>query len=117
MTTAERHLEIFTDAALVQMIGHRDVRAEILRRVQRLGNVANTLAFRFLWPVDIPDRDDARDGLAGCCWKAKGNLLIPRFHFDGRMMTEDVLAGALDRRLAVHKKSGKRTTARLALRG
>jgi len=103
-----------TNDALLAMIGHRDVRAEILRRVEALGNTVNLLVFRFLWPLDKADKDDAWEGLAACCWRAKGNLLIPR-RMDGRKTTEQAIWDSLAQRLALHRKSGKRIIAQLAL--
>lgn len=108
--------QALTNDALLALIGHRDVRAEILRRVEALGNKVNLLVFRFLWPLDEADRDDALEGLTACCWRAKGNLLIPR-RIDGRKTTEQVLCESLEKRLAVHKKSGMRIIAQLALDG
>lgn len=92
------------------------VRAEVLRRVEALGNKVNLLVFRYLWPKNAKDKDDAWDGLVACCWRAKGNLLIPwRRDRDRIAATEEVICDELQRQLALHKKSEKRIIAGHAL--
>jgi hypothetical protein len=92
------------------------VRAEVLRRVEALGNKVNLLVFRYLWPLNADDKDDAWSGLVACCWRAKGNLLIPwRTVTDRIGATEEVICDELRRRLVLHKKCEKRIIAQLAL--
>ena len=92
------------------------MRAEVLRRVEAVGNRVNLLVFRYLWPLNADDKDDAWSGLVACCWRARGNLLIPWWTVADRIgATEEVICDELRQELALHKNSEKRIIAQLAL--
>jgi len=90
--------------------------ATVLAAVKAFGNKVNTLAFRYLWPTDAADEDDAWEGLLGCCWRAKGNLYIMPAEngsvlIETRGFIEDELADYLSR----FKRMAKRKIATMAL--
>jgi hypothetical protein len=110
------NLESLTDAALLEMVGGRGkvVRAEVLRRVVALRNTVNLLAFRYLWPLNATDKDDAWSGLVACCWRAKGNLFLWE-HGDRLGTTQKFIEDALRARLSSYRKLDKQVIARIAL--
>lgn len=107
---------VLTAEALLAMIGKRGklVRTEVLRRVEALSNTVNLLVFRYLWPLNAKDKDDAWDGLVGCCWRAKGNLFVP-WHCGTIVNTKDCIEEELRGRLALYEKLGKQEVAQHAL--
>jgi hypothetical protein len=90
------------------------VRVEVLRRVAALGNKVNLLVFRYLWPLNATDRDDAWEGLVGCCWRAKGNLFVP-CRYGTAANTRACIEHELDSRLESYKKLDTHSIAQRAL--
>jgi len=95
-------------------------RPSILAAVKALGNKVNTLAFRYLWPADREDQDDAWAGLLGCCWRAKRNLYIlppPGVHSLLAAKTRSFIEDKLENHLSRFKRMGRSKIAAMALAG
>jgi hypothetical protein len=92
-------------------------RAAILIAVKALKNRANLLTFRYLWPADGDDQDDAWAGLLGCCWKARGNLYVAEENRPVPVATHDFIEDALADHLAPFERMAKRKIAAMALEG
>jgi hypothetical protein len=89
-------------------------RPEVLHRVEAVGNKVNLLVFRYLWPLNAKDKEDAWDGLVGCCWRAKGNLFVP-WRYATAVNTKTCIEEELEARLTSYKNLSKQTIAQRAL--
>lgn len=95
-------------------------RASVLVSVKAFGNTVNLLAFRYLWPADDADADDAWCGLVGCCWRAKGSLFVvpPEDRNTSILVeTQDFIHENLLNELAPYKRMTQKKIAEIAVVG